>query len=59
MYSHPWEYNERAKEKNWKIPGFVVRHAGDEQLERLQELITCFRKAGQFITFSEYLKESL
>ena len=59
MYSHPWEYNERAKEKSWKIPGFVVRHAGREQLDRLQELVKYLSKAGQFITFSEYLKESL
>lgn len=56
MYSHPWEYNSRAKEKAWQIPGFVVRHAGVEQQERLKKLIMTLSKKGDFITFSEYLR---
>lgn len=56
MYSHPWEYNAAAGEKRWNIPGFVVRHAGDEQLNRLRALILYLLRKGEFITFSEYLK---
>ena len=57
LYSHPWEYNDQAREKEWKIPGFVVRHAGKEQLERLKYLIEKLSLKGEFITFSEYLSE--
>lgn len=54
MYSHPWEYDEQATEKRWNIPGFVVRHAGETQLERLRELILYLKDKGEFIIFSEY-----
>ena len=57
MYSHPWEYNAQAKAKEWKIPGFVVRHAGIEQQERLKHLVEKLANRGDFITFSEYLNE--
>ncbi|MBE6391740.1 MAG: DUF3473 domain-containing protein [Lentisphaerae bacterium] len=57
MYSHPWEYNDQAGEKEWQIPGFVVRHAGTGQLLRLKRLIKKLSSQGEFITFSEYLNE--
>lgn len=55
MYSHPWEYNSRAAEKQWQIPAFVVRHAGEKQVERLRKLIRFLSKHGDFVTFTEYL----
>ena len=55
MYSHPWEYNAQAKDKAWKIPGFIVRHAGEAQQLRLKKLIKNLTGKGEFITFSEYL----
>lgn len=58
MYSHPWEYNAQSKEKRWNIPGFVVRHAGDEQLSRLKQLISYLSSQGNFVTFSEYLNSN-
>ena len=55
MYSHPWEYDSRAKDAAWKIPGYIVRHAGSEQSERLKKLIRNLTGKGEFITFLEYL----
>ena len=55
MYSHPWEYHERAAEPQWKIPGYIVRHAGEAQCLRLRRLITNLARVGTFETFSEYL----
>ena len=55
MYSHPWEYTEDAKEERWKIPGYVVCHAGTEQQKRLKELICYLKTKGEFITFRQYL----
>lgn len=54
MYSHPWEYNEAAKDPRWKIPGYIVKHAGKAQVERLRSLIIFLKKKGDFITFEEY-----
>ena len=55
MYSHPWEYHERATETHWKIPGYIVRHAGEAQRLRLKRLISSLGHSGTFETFSEYL----
>ena len=55
MYSHPWEYHERAAEKQWRIPGYIVRHAGESQCLRLKRLISSLGRAGSFETFSAYL----
>jgi peptidoglycan/xylan/chitin deacetylase (PgdA/CDA1 family) len=55
MYSHPWEYHERAAEAQWKIPGYIVRHAGEAQRLRLNRLISSLAHSGSFETFSEYL----
>jgi len=55
MYSHPWEYHERAAEAQWKIPGYIVCHAGEAQCLRLRRLITDLGRAGTFETFSAYL----
>lgn len=57
MYSHPWEYSARAAEKAWQIPGYVVRHAGKDQLDRLEKLITFLKKRGEFVTFQEFIAE--
>ena len=56
MYSHPWEYSEAAKDPRWKIPGYVVKHAGKSQVARLRNLISYLQKKGDFITFREYLE---
>ncbi len=55
MYSHPWEYHERAAEPQWKIPGYIVRHAGASQCDRLSCLIATLGRAGTFETFGAYL----
>ena len=55
MYSHPWEYNERAAEARWHIPGYIVRHAGEDQCNRLRRLIASLQKSGTFETFGNYL----
>ncbi len=55
MYSHPWEYHERAAEPRWKIPGYIVRHAGESQCSRLRRLIASLGRSGTFETFSTYL----
>ena len=55
MYSHPWEYHERAAEAQWHIPGYIVRHAGQDQCGRLCRLIASLKKSGTFETFGDYL----
>ncbi|MBR2364432.1 MAG: polysaccharide deacetylase family protein [Lentisphaeria bacterium] len=57
MYSHPWEYCEEASDKKWQIPSYIVKHAGNAQLARLEELILCLGKRGRFVTFQEFMKE--
>ncbi len=54
MYSHPWEYNEQSRNARWRIPGYVSRHAGIKQVERLDHLVKFLAGKGDFITFSEY-----
>jgi len=53
MFSHPWEYNEAARDKKWKIPGYVTRHAGPDQCERLRSLIEYLKQFGEFRTFRD------
>jgi len=55
MYSHPWEYHERAAEAQWNIPRYIVRHAGQDQCERLRRLIDSLKRSGTFETFGDYL----
>ena len=55
MYSHPWEYHERAAEAQWKIPRYIVRHAGEAQRLRLKRLISSLGHSGTFETFGAYL----
>ena len=55
MYSHPWEYHERAAEAQWHIPRYIVRHAGESQCMRLRRLIAGLGRSGVFETFSAYL----
>lgn len=57
MYSHPWEYDARAREPQWRIPGYVVRHAGEVQAKRLASLIASLRALAPFRTFSDCLAE--
>ena len=59
MYSHPWEYNQEIAASQWCIPGFIARHAGAEQRERLNELILYLSQYGEFVTFSEFLEGSV
>ena len=53
--SHPWEYHERSAEAQWHIPGYIVRHAGQDQCDRLRRLIASLKKSGTFETFGDYL----
>ena len=55
MYSHPWEYHEHAAEAQWRIPRYIVRHAGEAQRQRLKRLLASLGRSGTFQTFSEYL----
>ena len=55
MYSHPWEYHERAAEAQWRIPRYIVRHAGEAQRLRLKRLLASLGRSGTFETFGEYL----
>lgn len=53
MYSHPWEYNKDASLGKWQIPGYITRHAGQEQVDRLLALILYLKKKAEFVTFRE------
>lgn len=55
LYTHPWEYSARSREAHWRIPGYIVRHAGPEQNARLESLILYLKERGEFTTFQEYL----
>ena len=55
MYSHPWEYCKDITDPQWRIPGFITRHAGAEQTERLNKLLQHLSSRGEFITFSNFL----
>ena len=55
MYSHPWEYHERAAEAQWRIPRYIVRHAGEAQRLRMKRLLASLGRSGTFETFGEYL----
>ena len=55
LYTHPWEYTARSREARWRIPGYIVRHAGPEQAARLESLILFLKERGEFTTFREYL----
>ncbi len=59
MYTHPWEYCERAADPSWRIPGYITRHAGMVLAERLGRLIDSLRDLGEFRTFEDsgYLPE--
>jgi len=57
LYTHPWEYADRARGRAWQLPSYVTRHAGDGQLARLAKLIEALRPHGIFSTFSEYLSD--
>ena len=53
MYSHPWEYQEESAD--YRVPSYIVRHAGQEQLDRLRSLVLFLKKRGNFMTFQEFL----
>ena len=55
MYSHPWEYNERCKEPQWHIPGYITRHAGLPYAKRLSNLTAMLQSVGNLTTFSDTL----
>ena len=57
LYTHPWEYSARSAEARWRIPKYIVRHAGPEQAARLGSLILFLKERGQFTTFREYLDD--
>ncbi len=53
LYTHPWEYNAEARNPQWKIPGYITKHAGPELAERLTHLIRLLKTIGEFKTFRE------
>lgn len=53
LYTHPWEYNAASRDPKWKIPGYITRHAGPAQAERLARLIDALRPHGEFRTFQD------
>ena len=57
LYTHPWEYSARSAEARWRIPKYIVRHAGSEQAARLESLILFLKERGEFTTFREYLDD--
>ncbi|MEA4862637.1 MAG: polysaccharide deacetylase family protein [Victivallaceae bacterium] len=57
LYTHPWEYNAAIRDPRWKLPKYIVRHAGGEQLDRLGVLIDRLGSKGEFTTFNSYLRE--
>jgi len=57
IYSHPWEYCASAADPQWKIPGYLTRHAGMKMEERLKNLILYLKKSGDFMTFQEAVSQ--
>ncbi len=55
VYTHPWEYNEAARDPKWRIPKYITRHAGTAYADRLEKLILSLRDLGDFVTFRETL----
>lgn len=58
LYSHPWEYDERSRDRRWHIPRYVTRHAGPPQLARLARLWNGLAPDCEFMTFGEYLSRN-
>lgn len=54
LYTHPWEYSEKAREARWHIPSYITRHAGDAMAVRLERLLRYLEGQGEFVTFSEF-----
>ena len=48
LYLHPWEFNERCRESQWRIPSYVTRHAGIAYMKRLSNFIDYMSKNGNF-----------
>ena len=55
FYTHPWEYAAEAREKQWRIPGYITRHAGEAQLRRLETLCASLSGRCEFLTFRQFL----
>ena len=55
LYTHPWEYAACSADPRWRIPGYIVRHAGPQQTARLESLILFLKERGEFTTFQECL----
>ena len=56
FYTHPWEYTAEAREKCWRIPGYITRGAGDAYLRRLETLCGALSELCEFSTFQHYLE---
>ena len=59
LYTHPWEYTHAAADPKWKIPGYIVRHAGEGMCRRLRMLLRLLSERGDFLTFSEFASSAL
>lgn len=57
FYTHPWEYNSEALSSEWKLPGYLKRHAGESQTDRLGKLIDALAPHGEFMTLREYAQK--
>lgn len=55
LYTHPWEYNEAARDAKWRIPKYITNHAGGAMADRLGRLIDALKPDGVFRTFRETL----
>ncbi len=52
-YFHPWEFTD-LKALPYRLPGIITRNSGAGMLERLTELIRCFKKRNaEFVTYSD------
>ena len=53
LYWHPWEFT--AGSRNYRIPQYILRHAGGKNLRRLDTLIKkSLSFKGRFLTASEF-----
>ena len=59
LYTHPWEYSEKAREARWHIPSYITRHAGSAMADRLARLLRYLEGQGDFVTFSDFTDQFL
>lgn len=53
IYFHPWEFTDIKK---YNMPWYIKRISGDKLEKKLKNYIIWFKKRGNFVSFSEFLK---